>query len=204
MTNLLARILLAMVMFPLTVLVFIMTILLLFSGGLPSAGGWWAAVFVSGGFASIYWLLLWHQVVRWTPRRIVNTVAASMACVLAGLLAGVVLHGSMGQWPEIEPCIILGGCVAVVLWLAVTVLVWRETPRERAERIRLMSSGAVTCPHCGYNLTGLSQSRCPECGTTFTLDALFAGQRRESVESTCDATGVMLPAEVAARKPTDL
>ncbi|MCH9033356.1 MAG: hypothetical protein IID42_02485 [Planctomycetes bacterium] len=30
------------------------------------------------------------------------------------------------------------------------------------------------CPKCGYDLKGLAMARCPECGTEFTLDELFA------------------------------
>jgi hypothetical protein len=36
----------------------------------------------------------------------------------------------------------------------------------------------VVCPLCGYNLTGLRQAACPECGDTFTLDQLAAAQPR--------------------------
>ncbi|MBI4719193.1 MAG: hypothetical protein HY763_15450 [Planctomycetes bacterium] len=30
-----------------------------------------------------------------------------------------------------------------------------------------------TCSRCGYNLSGLSHCRCPECGTSYTLEALW-------------------------------
>ena len=32
------------------------------------------------------------------------------------------------------------------------------------------------CPKCGYNLTGLKEHRCPECGTAFDPNALLRGQ----------------------------
>jgi len=64
----------------------------------------------------------------------------------------------------------------MLLWLAATIFLWRETPLERVERIKGSSKSAVTCPTCGYNLTGLSEARCPECGTRFTLDELLALQ----------------------------
>lgn len=30
----------------------------------------------------------------------------------------------------------------------------------------------MTCPACGYNMRGLTEARCPECGAEFTLDQL--------------------------------
>ena len=57
-----------------------------------------------------------------------------------------------------------------------TVLIWREKPHERIERLALTGREAVCCPVCGYNLTGLTEARCPECGARFTLDQLIATQ----------------------------
>ena len=37
-----------------------------------------------------------------------------------------------------------------------------------------------TCPTCRYNLSGLTSCRCPECGTTYSLEQLWRApvQRR--------------------------
>ena len=51
-----------------------------------------------------------------------------------------------------------------------------ETARERAERLNASGRDGVVCPTCGYNLTGLTEPRCPECGSQFTLDQLLASQ----------------------------
>ena len=70
----------------------------------------------------------------------------------------------------------LGGIVAVVLWLTATVFIWRETPAERRQRLRARSPDVIVCPACGYNLTGLRQTTCPECGAGYTIDELAAMQ----------------------------
>lgn len=63
-----------------------------------------------------------------------------------------------------------------LVWLISTVFIWRETPAERGDRIHRSTTAAIICPTCGYNLTGLNESRCPECGSGFTLDELLAAQ----------------------------
>lgn len=34
------------------------------------------------------------------------------------------------------------------------------------------ADGGLRCPHCDYNLTGLNESRCPECGNSFDSEEL--------------------------------
>ena len=70
----------------------------------------------------------------------------------------------------------MGGVTAILFWLLVTVLIWRETTAERVERLRARSPRALVCPRCGYNLTGLRQATCPECGAGYTIDELAALQ----------------------------
>lgn len=40
-------------------------------------------------------------------------------------------------------------------------------------RTRTMPPAEPLCPRCGYNLTGLRQDRCPECGTQFTCEVRY-------------------------------
>ena len=35
------------------------------------------------------------------------------------------------------------------------------------ERVRVIKRHGSHCQHCGYNLTGLAESNCPECGERF-------------------------------------
>ena len=70
----------------------------------------------------------------------------------------------------------LGGLAATVLWIIGTICIWRETAAERGARIARAGVGTLVCPNCGYNMTGLSEARCPECGNRFTIDELLASQ----------------------------
>lgn len=39
-------------------------------------------------------------------------------------------------------------------------------------RARIVTPEDVPCPSCGYNLRGLREARCPECGSSFTIEQL--------------------------------
>jgi len=72
------------------------------------------------------------------------------------------------DWVDIGAMVLLGLTGAVTLLAAF--LVWREGYKRgwRAARDK-----PPTCPRCGYNLSGLSQCRCPECGAEYSLDQLW-------------------------------
>ena len=58
--------------------------------------------------------------------------------------------------------VLTGGLLASLAFFGV-VPAWRQEPKL-----------VVWCPSCGYNMTGLHEARCPECGTKYTLDELFS------------------------------
>jgi DNA-directed RNA polymerase subunit RPC12/RpoP len=126
-------------------------------------------------FIAIYWCLLWRSGVQWTSFRVTGSILSAFGAAVVGAFAGVIVSSVLGHG-DTSFGIFLGGVIAMLLWLFATVFLWRETAAERAEQVKASSKSAITCPTCGYNLTGLTESRCPECGAKFTLDELMAMQ----------------------------
>lgn len=54
--------------------------------------------------------------------------------------------------------------------ILVVFLIWRDGYRRGWRSAR---GDPPTCPNCGYNLSGLTQCTCPECGRTYRLDELW-------------------------------
>lgn len=50
-------------------------------------------------------------------------------------------------------------------------IVWR---RGYVRGWRASRGAGPRCPRCGYNMTGLTRCRCPECGGEFGLDEMMA------------------------------
>ena len=179
MSRLMARILLAILLYPLAALVYLVSVFILIEGlddyydyRQRVAYGFLVAGCLTWAFMAVYWLLLWRGGVRWTGGRRGLTLGAAFgamaAASLVGGLAGAVVEGGFGWF--------VASVTAPLLWLVATVLIWRESAAERAARVGDGGRDAVVCPTCGYNLTGLRETRCPECGTQFTIDQLLAQQ----------------------------
>jgi hypothetical protein len=173
MSRLLSKIMLAMLMLPLAAALYIVVFACSyeFFGYSRQIAGFVVSTIAAWAFIACYWTLLWHRTVRWTGWRIGLTGAAvvvgSGVGAAAGALVGMV-EDSLGAF--------IGGVTAILFWLLGTVLIWRETAGERVERLRARSPEAIVCPSCGYNLTGLRQTTCPECGARYTIDELAALQ----------------------------
>src|SRR4051812_13644738 len=157
-------------------LVFIAVVVRSGGSGPPTLGAvaaLWMIVYV---FVAAYWILLWRSTVTWTTARVRNTALAGLLAMAGGaVLAGAACTVNHQVPPGIA--LLLGGGTVPIVWVLATVLLWRETPAERIARMsRLTNAPTVLCPACGYNLTGLREARCPECGGSFTLDELVASQ----------------------------
>ncbi len=133
-----------------------------------------AADVVGAAYLFGTWTLVWAGHVDWTNHRRLMTVAAAGGSLIAGAVVYGFTRVVLDTYGADEVGLILGGMACGAVWLALTAIAWRETAAERAARLRRMGVGAVACPTCGYNLTGLSEARCPECGSRFTIDQLVA------------------------------
>lgn len=82
------------------------------------------------------------------------------------------------------PLIVLGVGLLVVLVVGLAMLalfmLWRN---GYIRGWRAAREAPPACPKCGYNLSGLTHCRCPECGTEYKLDELWkmpVMQRKDS------------------------
>jgi hypothetical protein len=173
MSHLISRILLAVLMIPAAGFIFLITIL---ASDRTFGYSWRPMPMVMSGlstwaFVAIYWFWLWRTSVKWTSTRIGWTGLAAIGAVIVGFMAGVLTYPIERDVGEF-----IGSSVAPLAWLIAVTIIWRETPLERAQRLGPISKTGIVCPKCGYNLTGLQGTRCPECGTQYTLDELLASQ----------------------------
>lgn len=175
MSRLLAKILLTVLIFPATILFYFLSFIVIEHWFISrDATALLISTILTCLFMGAYWLALWFRAVQWTGERIRWTLLAILPAAIFGGVIGVVVNFALNgedSFPEM-----FGLLSATVVMLIATVFVWRESSSERAARLQRSSASAIVCPTCGYNLTGLSETRCPECGSKFTIDELLAMQ----------------------------
>ena len=73
----------------------------------------------------------------------------------------------------------IGLASLILILLAFLILVWSFLLWRAGKRSawRRCSQPYPRCVRCGYAMKGLTEARCPECGTRYTLDDLWVGQR---------------------------
>ena len=128
--------------------------------------------FVTWGFMAVYWFALWRRSTMWTVQRATHTVMVAAAAIVAALLVGTIT----GEGLSNDFGAFVSSVTAPLLWVTGTIFIWRENQAERAARLNHLGKEALVCPACGYNLTGLKEARCPECGAQYTIDELVARQ----------------------------
>jgi hypothetical protein len=178
MSPIVVRLLLAGICIASVPAVWVMVLIILFAvlDDVRWGAGWMVASSLACLLTASYlvsaWITIWWPVVHWTGRRIRNTVI-----VTAGAVVGAcIFAGGFVVW-SVEAGPLSGGISWALLWLTGVTLAWAETSADRTAKVR--AARGIPCPRCRYNLTGLKQSICPECGASFTLDELFASLKEE-------------------------
>lgn len=179
MTRTVARLILAMLLLPATGAVFILLFLALIPMAGPPAVGrlllMWAALY---GFVGVYWIVLWHDMVPWNRSRVVRTALATVLS-LAGGCAVALGCLALNRMLPLQIAVLIGGGTVPITWVLSTVLIWRETAAERLGRLTAHGMPVLACPLCGYDLSGLTEARCPECGSSFTLEQIVLARPRK-------------------------
>jgi peptidoglycan/LPS O-acetylase OafA/YrhL len=102
----------------------------------------------------------------------VTAVPAGLVVLVFMILLVAPLRGFLMKWfgslttgasCVLIPLVVLSGAV----WYGGFRAFVREPMRKRL-RASLRSHGLLLCIHCGYDLRGVGESRCPECGDAFT------------------------------------
>jgi hypothetical protein len=181
MTKLVARLILAMLILPLAGALFLFLAFTVFGNSGPPTLSQIAIIWtVEYAFIGAYWILLWRGSVRWNRERIIGTLLVTLTAVLCGAVgASIILELARAPLPL---AMLIGGGLVPIVWVLGTVLVWKESSQERLERLKTYGTDAVCCPVCGYNMTGLREARCPECGGQFTIDELLTAQHEREQE----------------------
>jgi hypothetical protein len=139
----------------------------------------WCLLYV---FVGAYWVILWHDMVPWNRRRVVRTALATVLSLAGGVVVAYAVRIISRQAPP-PFAVLLGGGTVPITWVLATVLVWRETAAERLARLTAHGMPVIACPLCGYNLAGLTEARCPECGGSFTLEQVVLARPRAGAQA---------------------
>ncbi|HPO93058.1 MAG TPA: hypothetical protein PL072_06255 [Phycisphaerales bacterium] len=145
------------------------------------------AVLVGWGLVGLglFWLT-WRKVVCWNQARKERT--------LRGIVYGYLLTGASAAmsllvlpFPEVGgpvSCVLVALAPALILifWM----FAWTESPRERAKRLGVENLRRVLCPNCKYDLSGLTNLSCPECGHHYTLGTLIEETRKREVPTSLE------------------
>jgi hypothetical protein len=99
----------------------------------------------------------------WALAAVVAVVCGGMSAVAIRWLVSIGLSMWLAMIINTVACAIFGSLASLFLWYR---------PYVRFLRHYLQGRGVAVCLKCGYNLRGLAEPRCPECGSAYNLRGL--------------------------------
>lgn len=119
------------------------------------------------------WFFAWRRRVQWTRRKLGWTLGLALT-LLAVPWVVLLFRWTFPSERSAESIsytlIQTLPFFAAALWFIGTAWLWRRTDEITITRGEL--GDGVLCPQCNYNLNGLKEVKCPECGWTSTVDQL--------------------------------
>jgi len=121
---------------------------------------WFVTMIVAGGLVSFLQPRAWgvYRVYGWIPFLLLVLLIVSIALFEMGVFGPSHL-GSLASWVYIV-CITLLLPLCVLGYVILGMMSFISIAKNDSEY-------ATRCMKCGYNLYGLTEPRCPECGTPF-------------------------------------
>lgn len=119
-------------------------------------------------------MLIW-----WTQRR-GGAIARTAILIVGTWGVAIALGVAVGRWSTRSDAGPFVAAAVMLLAAGFTLFLLASLPyRARRGPAPRDATGLVEirCPGCAHAMNGLSGTTCPECGGSFTLDALIAGQR---------------------------
>lgn len=127
---------------------------------------WIVANLLGGIFTAGGWVWAWRGRIHFTPTTRARTLGLAGALIVVCGASAFISSGT--DW--IDSMSLTLPLLAAGAYMIATAWIWRECVGLGMTFDR----PCPLCPQCGYNMTGLTHARCPECGQSYTLDRLFA------------------------------
>src|SRR4051812_8689857 len=116
MTATIARLILAMLLLPATGAVFLLSfVAVIRPNGPPSVPRLLIVWFVVYSFVGIYWLALWWRTVRWSARRLLQTVGATVMALGIGVMVALLCF-ALGRGLPVQFAVLIGGGTVPIAW----------------------------------------------------------------------------------------
>jgi hypothetical protein len=129
---------------------------------------WCGLILIGVALFCLYRMGLWPSRPQGTElelcrRRRTGLLVSAISFFTYAIILFSLLALKFRRQASLDPVVYLGGVAAIFL-VAGGIKLWRY--RREGRKLRRLQG---RCEKCGYDLRGLPEPRCPECGTPFTL-----------------------------------